>query len=195
MGPLENPKHELAVQKRLQGVTAADAYQAAYPNSSRESAETAGPRLFRNVQVQARMRELKEKVAEAVVAKTGVTETQVVAELANLAFSDIRNVMKWGSGGVELLDSAGLTQDTAASVASIRQSATGAMSVTMHDKIGALKALLDRFPPAQSDVLLTPNVNGPFIDAPPRETYEQWEERVRNRRDRESAGASKPSID
>jgi hypothetical protein len=63
--------------------------------------------------------------------------------------------------------------DTAAAVASVTLTASGTLAVKMHDKIGALKALSDRFRPAEVAAGQV-NQNVEFIDRPPRETREEW---------------------
>lgn len=64
MGPLKNPRHERAVQEYIKGKSASEAYAIAFPSCSQAAAETAGPRLFRNVQVAARVAELTRKAAD-----------------------------------------------------------------------------------------------------------------------------------
>jgi hypothetical protein len=67
---LANARHEIAAQERAKGKSDAAAYMAAYPTCSKASAETAGPRLFRNVQVQNRVAELQAQSAKEVVVST-----------------------------------------------------------------------------------------------------------------------------
>jgi len=74
---LTNARHEIAAQERAKGKSDAEAYRVAYPKCSKASAETAGPRLFRNVQVKNRVAELQAKTAKAAV----VTAQSVIDEL------------------------------------------------------------------------------------------------------------------
>lgn len=63
MPPLDNPRHEKFAQEMAKGNSAAAAYQLAGYDADEKSAETAGPRLFRNVQVQSRVAELQQRGA------------------------------------------------------------------------------------------------------------------------------------
>ena len=74
---LTNARHEIAAQERAKGTSDAEAYRVAYPNCSKASAETAGPRLFRNVQVKNRVAELQAETAKA----AAVTAQSVIDEL------------------------------------------------------------------------------------------------------------------
>jgi phage terminase small subunit len=67
MAVLKNPKHELFAQELVKGQSAAEAYKLAGYGGDARSAETSGPRLFRNVQVQERVQELQARVADSVV--------------------------------------------------------------------------------------------------------------------------------
>jgi phage terminase small subunit len=60
---LSNQRHERFAQEIAQGKSAAEAYCLAGYRAADKSAETAGPRLFRNVQIQQRVIELQQKVA------------------------------------------------------------------------------------------------------------------------------------
>jgi hypothetical protein len=77
MTVLINARHEIAAQEKAKGKSDAEAYRVSYPNCSKASAETAGPRLFRNVQVKNRVAELQAETARAAV----VTAESVVDEL------------------------------------------------------------------------------------------------------------------
>ena len=65
---------------------------------------------------------------------------RVVAELARIGFSDIRQVVDWGPGSVTVRDSASIGDDAAAAVAEVGKTATG-IRVKLHDKVGALEKL------------------------------------------------------
>lgn len=66
MPVLDNARHERFAQEVAKGKSAAEAYQAAGYNADDKSAETAGPRLLRNVQVQARVDEILGRAAARV---------------------------------------------------------------------------------------------------------------------------------
>lgn len=76
--------------------------------------------------------------------RTEITQDMVVRELAKVAFGNTRTVVSWGAGGVVLKDSDELTEDEAAIVSEVRETATkdgGSMSIKTHDKIKALELL------------------------------------------------------
>lgn len=77
MPPLGNPRHERFAQEIAKGKSAADAYAAAGYRSDAKSSETAGPRLFRNVQVQGRVAELQSRAATRAV----VTAADIARQL------------------------------------------------------------------------------------------------------------------
>jgi phage terminase small subunit len=114
---------------------------------SAHTAQQAGSRV-------ARMPQVKAAIAEAMAARstrTRVTADRVVQEYARMAFSDIRQAVRWrliaseaggrGSYEIELVDSGELDDDAGAAVAEVSQAAGGALRVKMHDKKGALDSL------------------------------------------------------
>lgn len=106
---------------------------------------------------------------ERLIRKTEVTQERVIAELAKIGFSDIRNAVAWrtdvavaapddrsldeivdeGPGEVrhavtnqvELVDSDRIDDDTAAAIAEISQTDKGGLKVKFHDKQAALVSL------------------------------------------------------
>ena len=85
--------------------------------------------------------------------KFGVTQENIVRELAKMAFSDIRSVVKWGDGvaiknpetgelivvnDVVLIGSEHLDDMAAGGIAEVSQSPAGGVKVKMHDKRAAL---------------------------------------------------------
>jgi hypothetical protein len=64
-----NPRHERFAQLLAQGKSAVEAYRLAGYRAGDKSAETAGPRLFRNVHIQAHVADLQQKAAS----KTEIT--------------------------------------------------------------------------------------------------------------------------
>jgi phage terminase small subunit len=63
MPGLKNVRHERFAQEVAQGKSAGEAYRLAGFRAANHSAETAGPRLLKNVQIQQRVVELQQKVA------------------------------------------------------------------------------------------------------------------------------------
>jgi phage terminase small subunit len=105
-----------------------------------------------------------EKAVSERSARTGITADRVLAELAKIGFADIRKAIKWYSQAnvaaiddpdsealveegalrfavqnqVELVSSDEIDDATAAAIAEIGQSSTGALKVKLHDKRAAL---------------------------------------------------------
>jgi phage terminase small subunit len=63
MPALKNVRHERFAQEVAQGKNAGEAYRLAGYRAASHSAETAGPRLLKNVQIQQRIVQLQQKVA------------------------------------------------------------------------------------------------------------------------------------
>lgn len=150
MPALPNAQHEAFARALVAGSSACDAYVKAGYKPHRANAS----RLSANDSIKARVAELTEKAAE----KVGVTRERITAELAKIAFGDVRGVVRWtgelvaseeeGSEGqliaanqVLLISSDKVTDDAAAMVAEIGQNATGGVRVKFHDKKAALELL------------------------------------------------------
>lgn len=50
-----------------------------------------------------------------------MTQDQVIAELAKIAFSDMRDSASWGPNGVRILDSQDIDPDSARAIAEVSQ--------------------------------------------------------------------------
>lgn len=154
-----NARQQRFVEEYLVDLNAsAAARRAGY---SAKTASQIGERLLRNVEVQKAI-----QAAQAARSKrTEVTQDMVLAELAKIAFSDQRQVMAWGPGGVKLRDSAELTADEAAAVAEVSETvgATGGGSLKLktHDKVGALKLLGEHLGMFRQKVEVTGKDGGP----------------------------------
>ena len=137
------PAQEKFAAGVVSGLSQSEAYRRAYPRSRKWKNETVWKRaseLMANGEVSGRVSELSQKAATA----HEVTVERVVKELARIAFGNKRAVMKWGPGGVTLLDSDGLTDDEAALVAEVQQTETpagGSVKIKTHDKVKALELL------------------------------------------------------
>lgn len=117
---------------------------------SKASAAQTGYKLLRREDVQ---RYLAERRAE-LAASTGVTLERTVAEIARVAFADMRDVMQWGTRDVDVSDtltvpmafaepkdSNELSPDVAAAVAEVSQGKTG-FKIKLHSKTNALDMLM-----------------------------------------------------
>lgn len=106
----------------------------------------------------------KPAIAEAIAAaqaarasRTEVTQDRVLAELAKIAFADIRNAVRWGRSPVdteaeeanpnslgiypvELVPSSEIDDDTAAAVSEVSLTQTG-VKIKLHDKLAALEKI------------------------------------------------------
>lgn len=125
------------------------------------SAEVQGCRLLSN----AKIAEAVQKAMDSRAARTEITADRVLSELAKIGFADIRRAIKWYSqtnvaaidddpdsqalvdegavrfavqNQVELVSSDEIDDATAAAIAEIGQSSTGALKVKLHDKRAAL---------------------------------------------------------
>lgn len=104
---------------------------------SEKTAGRTGCRLLRNAAV----REAVEREQAGRAERTGITADRVLAELANIAFADPRDLMEWGPDGVTLKDSASLTAGQSASVAEVAEGSGGTLRLRKHDKVKALELL------------------------------------------------------
>jgi phage terminase small subunit len=153
------PKQQAFVAEYLIDLNATQAaIRAGY---SAETANEQGSRLLANVSVKAAV----ESAMEERASRTQITADRVLTELAKLGFSDIRRAVKWHSqvnvaavdsdadmealasegairfavaNQVELISSGDIDDDTAAAIAEVSQSSTGALKIKFHDKKGAL---------------------------------------------------------
>jgi phage terminase small subunit len=76
--------------------------------------------------------------------RTQVTQEQVIAELAAIAFANIGDVMSWGPGGVLMKSAEELPPEVLASVADVSNSKGkegGTIRIKLHDKLKALELL------------------------------------------------------
>jgi phage terminase small subunit len=152
MGPLANQRHERFAQALAQGKTATEAYVVAGYKANDGNAS----RMKGNERISARVQEIVGRAAE----RAEVSVERVLRELAAIAFSNITKAVTWGpsvqvreekdEGGqrvkvvtsaVSLIPRDKLDENTAAAIAVVSQSSTGALRVRMHDKLAALVAL------------------------------------------------------
>jgi phage terminase small subunit len=131
MGVLSNGKREKFAQALAKGENATRAYALAGFKPHRQAAS----RMLTNVDVQQRVHELREKVAEKFV----ITQAEILEELKKVGFSRINRAVKWGGRRVQLVDSDRLDDDTMAAVAEVRKSADGSLKIKLHDKMSALE--------------------------------------------------------
>lgn len=85
MPVLPNPRHERFAQELAKGRSQGDAYRSAGYDADGHAAESAGNRLLKNVEVQARVAELQAQVADHVVQELALDRAGVLEELAKIA--------------------------------------------------------------------------------------------------------------
>lgn len=108
---------------------------------SKDSAGEQGYQLLRNPSVSKALRKAMARRAK----RLGLTAENVLREIARIAFSDIRAVAEFDTGGVKVRSSKDLHPDAAAAIHSVTEStsisrdgANTTIKVRMHDKLKAL---------------------------------------------------------
>jgi len=107
---------------------------------SRKAAQQHGSRVKRRPHVRERIEAAMAERAE----RTGIRQDRVIAELARLAFSDIRDVADWDGEGVRVKDSQGMGPKQSACIAEIAETPTKEgrkLRVKLHGKTRALEML------------------------------------------------------
>jgi phage terminase small subunit len=135
-----NPKQKRFCEEYIVDLNAKAAYiRAGYKDSASASANAA--RLIADDSVQANIKELMSGRSQALK----LTAEKVLQEIARVAFSNICEVMEFDAAGVNVKDSAVLTEDTTAAIASVSEtktetemSTTTRITVKLHNKIAAL---------------------------------------------------------
>ena len=77
--------------------------------------------------------------------RTELTQGRVLEELKRIAFGDLRDAVVWGPSGIELVDSAALTDAQAAAISEIGETVTkegGSTRIKRHDKVKALELIM-----------------------------------------------------
>ena len=84
--------------------------------------------------------DLEEIAARA--ARLGISAERVLQEYARIAFADLRHIVKWGAGGLEVMTPETLSDADAAAIAEIiGASGSGPTRVKLFDKKAALDAI------------------------------------------------------
>ena len=108
---------------------------------SARNADKIGPELLGKTRVAAVIAEEQTKRAE----RTELTQDRVLEELKRIAFGDLRDAVVWGPSGIELVDSAALTDAQAAAISEIGETVTkegGSTRIKRHDKVKALELIM-----------------------------------------------------
>lgn len=133
-----SPKQQRFVEEYLIDLNAtAAAKRAGY---SERTAQEQSSRLLSNVMVQQAIQAAQESRSK----RTEIKADAVLAELAKIAFSDMRTFAEWGPGGVKLKPSEELAPDQSACVAEVSESTSkdgGSLRFKLHSKTEALSLL------------------------------------------------------
>jgi phage terminase small subunit len=136
------PKQRSFVEQYLISGNATEA--AINAGYSAKSAASQASQLMSNPKVAVAVQQALEARAE----RTGITADMVLAELARIAFSDLRDVATWGEDTLALIDSSELTEDAARSLREVvattsqtEHGTTNRLHVKQHDKMKALELL------------------------------------------------------
>jgi phage terminase small subunit len=142
-----NDKQELFCREYTVGLDAKKSAIAA--GYSEQFAGKTATRLMRREDIRHRIRELMKERTEA----TKVTAERVVAELARLAFSNMKDIMRWDREGVEWFDSDELDRHITAAIQEVKETTrswvddegndveTLIRSIKLHPKLTALQEL------------------------------------------------------
>lgn len=132
--PLRQARFVLEYLKDLNGTQAA--IRAGY---SPRHACVEGSRLLANP----RVKEAIERAEEQAQARTHVTISRILMELARVAFADVTEVAYFENGKLVIRDKSDLEKDTGCAIAELSESTGRAHSrkVRMHDKLKALELL------------------------------------------------------
>lgn len=74
-----------------------------------------------------------------------ISQDRILEELSRIAFGDLRDAVTWGPAGVNLKESADLTDEQAAAIAEVGETVTkdgGSTRIKRHDKVKALELLM-----------------------------------------------------
>jgi phage terminase small subunit len=120
---------------------------------SEKTAYSIGHELLKKPEIENSIQEAMDKRSE----RTGITQDQVLAELAKIGFQDIRKAVRWGRSPIddksenadknglgiypiELVPSEEIDDDTAAAVSEVSLTTNG-VKIKMHDKQAALVSI------------------------------------------------------
>ena len=129
------PKQARFVEEYLVDLNATQAaIRAGY---SVKSAEMLGYQLLQKTTVASAVAQAQQERSE----RTEITQDQVLRELARIGFSDMGNYVKYGPGGVMLVDSSEVDTRVVAEVSQTVTKEGGTVKFKLHDKVGALVKL------------------------------------------------------
>ena len=136
MPALVNPKHEFYAHELARGLSQIEAYQLAGYKPDAANAST----LANRPDVSARVQELTATFVEHIGRGHKVTAERIVAELANIGFSNITDVVQVIKGKLKIADTAAIPESVKSAIAEISKGRDG-IKVKFHDKPRALEQL------------------------------------------------------
>ncbi len=113
---------------------------------SKKTAATIGGQNLQKLEIVSEI----QKHLDKATARTEVTQDRIINEYARIAFTDLRDYVKWGAGGLKIIDSDTLTEDMAAGVLSVKcktetrdkgETVVETTEIKLHPKTAALEAL------------------------------------------------------
>ncbi|RVG01362.1 hypothetical protein CN172_11355 [Sinorhizobium meliloti] len=160
MPVLKNAQHEKFAHEHAKGKTADEAYQLAgfQPNRGNASVLKQKESISNRVaEILKQAEENDRKAIERVIEKLAIPKERVAAEMAKIAFLDIREAVRWGRSPVdtesenanrnglgiypvELVPSDQISDEAAAAVSEVSLTQNG-VKIKMHDKRAALMDL------------------------------------------------------
>lgn len=131
-------KRLIFANAHLEGKTNRECFKLAkYKAKNVETMDAAAARLLGDVKVQAYIKERQAKIED----KTDNTKLKIMAELSKIAFSDIKNILSFGRGGVVLKDSEDVDGSIIAEASETVTEHGGTQRLKLHDKMKALELL------------------------------------------------------
>jgi hypothetical protein len=120
-----------------------------------------------------------------------INQDEVIKELAHVGFSRMSDFAKWGPGYVTLKDSGELTEEQVSAVSEVKEVCrttqgkngdeftTSTISFKLHDKVSALKGILDRVKPGADDPQKVEVTHKMTYFPPEPSTMEEYEDLVK----------------
>lgn len=134
-------QQDLFARRLAEGMSQAGAYREAYPRSQHwkpDSVHSKASELAADVRVSERVAQLRGEAAR----RTGVTQDQIINELANIAFFDIRRLFNGDGSLKRVQDLDGATAAAIASIEVVDIGGDGQLTLSKKFKTaGKLKAL------------------------------------------------------
>jgi len=173
------------ILKYIEDFNGTVAVRHAYPNITNDAtAAVKAHRLLRKDKIKDALKDAVNMLIE----EGRITKAMIARELGRIGFSNMRDYAKWGPQGVEIIDSATLSDMQAAAISEISETVTESgssrVSFKLHSKGNALKTIgqLGDFIVDRHIVEHTGRDGGPmqWANMPPMpKSIEEWEAQIR----------------